>query len=197
MGLLVGAADTVRSVTAGTGEAATSLIARSIFRRCPRETPSRSKSLSVSSLSTSTSMSFSAKRCAYSDMPSASSQCARSCIAPHPQRRSLAPLRQDIRPARRRERSRDTSGQAPLARHNLKPLSRLFSAASRSRDCAKLSPARRPGVRPLFRMRRLSRRITVNIPKHCTCCYFSWALFRANQRARNRFKARSDFGAAH
>ena len=27
---------------------------------------------------------FSAKRCAYSDMPSFSSQCARSCIALHP-----------------------------------------------------------------------------------------------------------------
>jgi hypothetical protein len=38
----------------------------------------------------------------------------------------------------------------------------------------------------------------VNMPKHCTraAVYFSWALFRANQRARNRFKARSDFGAA-
>ena len=45
----------------------------------------------------------------------------------------------------------------------------------------------------------LNRRMAVNMPNHCTraAVYFSWALFRANQRARNRFKARSDFGAAH
>jgi crotonobetainyl-CoA:carnitine CoA-transferase CaiB-like acyl-CoA transferase len=48
-------------------------------------------------------MSFSAKRCAYSDMPSVSSQCARFCIAPHPQRRSFVLLRRDTRPTLRRE----------------------------------------------------------------------------------------------
>ena len=73
-------ADAWRSVEAAIGEALSSRIARSIFRRCPSDTPSRSKSWSVSSLRTSISMSLSAKRSAYSDMPSFLSQSAICCI---------------------------------------------------------------------------------------------------------------------
>jgi hypothetical protein len=76
--------DVWRSATDAIGDAPCSRIARNIFRRCPSETPSRSKSWSVSSLRTSMSMSFSAKRCAYSDMPSFSSQSAIRCTAAHP-----------------------------------------------------------------------------------------------------------------
>jgi hypothetical protein len=75
------AADAGRSVTAGAGAAVSSLNARIIFRRCPIETPRRSKSVSVSSLRTPKSMSFSVKRWAYSDMPSFWSQSAICCIA--------------------------------------------------------------------------------------------------------------------
>ena len=56
-------------------------IARSILRRSPRTMPSFSKSWSVRSGRTEKSMRFSAKRCAYSDMPSFSSQSAICCIA--------------------------------------------------------------------------------------------------------------------
>ena len=73
-------ADAWRSVEAAIGEALSSRIARNIFRRCPSDTPSRSKSWSVSSLRTSISMSLSAKRSAYSDMPSFLSQSAICCI---------------------------------------------------------------------------------------------------------------------
>ena len=63
------------------------------------------------------SIPLSAKRRAYPDMPSSSSQCARSCIAPHPQRRSLGPLRHDTRPTLRREQTAEPRAR-PLARIN-------------------------------------------------------------------------------
>src|SRR4029077_22064 len=82
-----------------------SRIARRILRRSPRATPIFSKSRSVNSGRTETSMRFSAKRWAYSDMPSFSSQSARSCIAPHPQRRSLGTTIPDRRTDENRQLS--------------------------------------------------------------------------------------------
>src|SRR5262249_48711726 len=73
------------SVNVGCGEVGaapvSSAIARSIFRRCPSETPSSLTSSSVRSRRTEVSMSLSTKRSAYSDTPSALSQSAICCIA--------------------------------------------------------------------------------------------------------------------
>ena len=56
-------------------------IARSILRRCPSETPKLLQVLIGQIGKNGDSISFSAKRCAYSDMPSFSSQSAICCIA--------------------------------------------------------------------------------------------------------------------